>query len=91
MESQKEHKGCVNVFHNYTNCAAAGVPLEEWCDNCKKTTHLLGRTRKAKARKAGRERFPISDWQYEVANGDTRLGYADWLNHKLEALKGGGQ
>jgi len=22
-----------------------------------------------------------SDWQYEVANGDTRLGYDDWLEH----------
>ncbi|WP_454858745.1 hypothetical protein [Rhizobium binxianense] len=24
-------------------------------------------------------RFPIGDWQYEVANGDTRLGYRAWL------------
>jgi carboxypeptidase C (cathepsin A) len=23
--------------------------------------------------------FPISDWQYQVANGDTQRGYADWL------------
>jgi len=22
---------------------------------------------------------PVSDWQYEVSNGDTRLGYWDWL------------
>lgn len=22
--------------------------------------------------------YPIADWQYEVANGDTRLGYAAW-------------
>jgi hypothetical protein len=20
----------------------------------------------------------VTDWQYEVANGDTRLGYAEW-------------
>ena len=28
-------------------------------------------------------RFPVSDWQYEVANDDTRLGYRDWLYDKL--------
>ena len=28
-------------------------------------------------------RFPIEDWQYEVANGDTWLGYAEWLAAKL--------
>lgn len=27
--------------------------------------------------------FPVEDWQYEVANDDTRLGYADWLSSKL--------
>jgi len=24
------------------------------------------------------------DWRYEVANGDTRLGYDEWLAHKRE-------
>lgn len=28
--------------------------------------------------------YPKSDWQYEVDNGDTRLGYRDWLLAKLE-------
>jgi hypothetical protein len=23
--------------------------------------------------------YPPVDWQYEVANGDTRLGYAQWV------------
>lgn len=27
-------------------------------------------------------RFPFEDWQYEVANGDTRLGYEAWLEAK---------
>ncbi len=27
-------------------------------------------------------KFPVSDWQYEVANGDTRLGYTDWVENK---------
>jgi hypothetical protein len=28
--------------------------------------------------------FPPADWQYEVANGDTRLGYLDWCNSQQE-------
>jgi hypothetical protein len=30
-------------------------------------------------------RYPRSDWRYEVANGDTKLGYAEWIGHKYEA------
>jgi hypothetical protein len=29
--------------------------------------------------------YPLSDWQYEVSNGDTQLGYAEWCLHKAEA------
>ena len=31
--------------------------------------------------------FPISDWQYEVANGETRLGYWEWVHaaHKCDS------
>ena len=25
------------------------------------------------------EEFPLTDWQYEVANGDTRKGYHEWI------------
>ena len=28
-------------------------------------------------------RFLVSDWKYEVANDDTRLGYRDWLYNRL--------
>lgn len=28
---------------------------------------------------------PRSDWYYEVYNGDTQLGYSEWLEHKKEA------
>lgn len=34
-------------------------------------------------------RFPKSDWQYEVANDDTKLGYDEWLVHRVEAEFGG--
>lgn len=27
-------------------------------------------------------KFPVSDWQYEVANGDTRRGYEEWVDAK---------
>lgn len=27
---------------------------------------------------------PVSDWQYEVANGDTKLGYWEWVVCQLE-------
>ncbi len=29
-------------------------------------------------------RFPVADWQYEVANGDTRSGYREWVTNKAE-------
>ena len=28
--------------------------------------------------------YSIEDWHYEVINHDTRLGYWDWVLHKLE-------
>jgi hypothetical protein len=31
------------------------------------------------------DRFPVSDWRYEVANDDTRLGYQEWVEHQREA------
>jgi len=33
------------------------------------------------------QRFPIEDWKYEVANGDTTMGYAEWLAHSMEAYE----
>ena len=29
--------------------------------------------------------YPVRDWQYQVANGDTRLGYAEWVRNEREA------
>lgn len=31
------------------------------------------------------DEYPVSDWQYEVANGDTRLGYEEWLKRRKDA------
>lgn len=29
--------------------------------------------------------YSLCDWQIEVANDDTRLGYAEWCLHKWES------
>jgi len=31
--------------------------------------------------------FAVSEWQYEVRNGDTRAGYWDWVLGKIEERK----
>ena len=31
--------------------------------------------------------FPSEDWKYEVANGDTRLGYREWVEHQRDAKR----
>lgn len=31
------------------------------------------------------EYWPVSDWQYDVAGGDTKLGYQEWLQHQIES------
>ena len=31
-----------------------------------------------------RKGHPLSDWKYEVASDDTRLGYHDWADHRDE-------
>ncbi len=33
---------------------------------------------------SGHPDFPSEDWRYEVANNDTRLGYWEWVVHKVE-------
>ena len=31
------------------------------------------------------EKEALQDWKYEVANGDTQLGFTSWLNHREQA------
>ena len=28
--------------------------------------------------------YPVEDWQYEVMNADTRLGYWDWVQGRID-------
>ena len=30
----------------------------------------------------GHPEFPVEDWKTEVNNGDTRLGYWEWVKHQ---------
>jgi hypothetical protein len=30
------------------------------------------------------EVYAEDDWKYEVANGDTKLGFAEWVDHQRE-------
>ncbi|MCH8553219.1 MAG: hypothetical protein LAT62_14875 [Natronospirillum sp.] len=31
------------------------------------------------------EEYPVADWQHDVADGDTRLGYWDWVVAQRES------
>jgi hypothetical protein len=31
--------------------------------------------------------YPLDDWRLEVENGDTRLGYVEWVNHLIGVEK----
>jgi len=31
------------------------------------------------------ENWPRSEWQQDIANGDTQLGYWEWVEHNKEA------
>lgn len=33
-------------------------------------------------------RFPLDDWKHEVQSDDTRLGYEEWLRHRLQEQGG---
>lgn len=30
------------------------------------------------------KKYTVEDWKYEVCNGDTRLGYREWVEHRME-------
>jgi hypothetical protein len=31
--------------------------------------------------------YPVADWQYEVGNDETRLGYWEWVQNEIEMKK----
>lgn len=59
---------------------------EEQCGYacCKKAGINLVNNLGSEARLELERRYPRSDWQYEVQNGDTKLGYREWVEHSIE-------
>jgi len=53
-----------------------------WCDHCE--AHTFGEEYDDEPE----DPYPIADWRAEVANCDTKLGYTDWLLHRIEAEEG---
>jgi hypothetical protein len=51
------------------------------CEKC--NTTIISSTEKPSQWKP--VKYPIEDWMYKVANGDTRLGYKEWLEHQIES------
>jgi hypothetical protein len=53
----------------------------------KKPTKAMLKARRIRNVKIGLEdlEYPKADWQYDVANGDTKLGYVDWVLHNIES------
>jgi hypothetical protein len=70
------------------------VPMREdwWQEVCGWMKTTLGLVKPASPKSFEPERdvsddhiFPREDWIYQVKNGDTSLGYRDWLTHEREA------
>ena len=41
----------------------------------------------AKEKLTPQELYPIEDWKYDVDNGDTKLGYEEWVEHNVMSHK----
>lgn len=69
-------------------CITCGEPYDEagdgWDGECPDCADVTEAKLQA-TQEGGHDLYPWSDWQYEVTNGDTKLGYADWLQGKLES------
>jgi len=71
-------------------CEAAGISFAEadgqwrWCSPSGESSAVEFTSQQAAAKDAIAECFPNADWQYEVANGDTRNSYSGWVESKAE-------
>jgi len=90
MMTMEELRDWANALvHSHTSVAIddGGLCLVEIDENGKETGCYLevGGIPLPEAELSKYERFPKEDWRYEVQNGDTRLGYEDWVEHNVEA------
>ncbi|MDE4297039.1 hypothetical protein PXK56_17780 [Phaeobacter gallaeciensis] len=54
------------------------------CDSCADRSFEASKPWKPESVWDDHPKFPSSEWRYECDNGDTRLGYVDWVNAQLE-------
>lgn len=73
VESSIGHDGHVYVFENGA-----------WTHNGDDLATILGVIATPDSPEAT---YPVEDWQYDVANGDTKLGYVEWVAHNVESHK----
>lgn len=61
-------------------------PTRHWNEFDDETREYIKRTYTDDYKKffAGLEKYSLADWQMEVANGDTVLGFAEWQAHSKE-------
>jgi hypothetical protein len=96
LNPYKYAKGMVEIWNQYLNGDVWGYTIEDGEENTIDSCWGFYGFEECKAEaKASvpddppeypyNEDYPVSDWRYEVQNGDTKLGYADWLLHKQEA------
>lgn len=57
----------------------------DWLDRHGNASDCSLETEEAAAEDAIETLYPKDDWKYEVENGDTRLGYQDWVESKIHS------
>jgi len=73
LEPDEPMRAIVEQIVEYQHAAAAGFRLQ------------FEEAKLESVGPADHAAFPVEDWQYEVANGDTTRGYEDWLEAKRDA------
>src|SRR5580692_2780555 len=70
-----------NPFHATQTFQSEEDFMREECSQ----RHIINSSGKCSCDTDLQQRYPKTDWQYEVANRDTILGYIEWVEHKQEA------
>lgn len=84
-EKIAEHHGFPTWIHCEKDDSDVGYLVDEFGDpNFDRTMEYDTNHRRLHPSWAEHPDFPAEDWQAEVANGETRLGYEAWVSNKLE-------
>lgn len=81
-----EHADIADLFAEALKADNAQFNEEHFLAVVRGEKGLTSRPPRQAAKKADwRDEPYFEDWQHEVANGDTRLGYEEWMQHMVEA------